>query len=227
MTRLFDAVAGRCGGHCRSGSASMPMRATSPLLHPGAPSPSLESFFPERRSGTMSAQPWRPSPWRWRSRRWPGVALGLVLGMRRFAGGTNPELALHYSQSEVVSGGAANLRPRHVGQGGVRCDPRHDPGDAVHHGGGQEHPAGAAAHGPVLRLSPTQTALRVLAPAVAPEIITGLRVGFALTLLGVLIGEMFASQRGQRFPHHQRYQRPRRAHDDGRDADCRCLCGRR
>ena len=51
----------------------------------------------------------------------------------------------------------------------------------------------------VLRLSPTQTAFSVLAPAVTPEIITGLRVGFALTLLGVLIGEMFASQRGLGF----------------------------
>jgi NitT/TauT family transport system permease protein len=51
----------------------------------------------------------------------------------------------------------------------------------------------------VLRLSPAQTALSVLAPAVTPEIITGLRVGFALTLLGALIGEMFASQRGLGF----------------------------
>jgi NitT/TauT family transport system permease protein len=51
----------------------------------------------------------------------------------------------------------------------------------------------------VLRLSSTQTALTVLAPAVMPEIITGLRVGFALSLLGVLIGEMFASQRGLGF----------------------------
>jgi NitT/TauT family transport system permease protein len=50
-----------------------------------------------------------------------------------------------------------------------------------------------------MRLSPAQTALSVLAPAVTPEIITGLRVGFALTLLGVLIGEMFASQRGLGF----------------------------
>jgi NitT/TauT family transport system permease protein len=50
-----------------------------------------------------------------------------------------------------------------------------------------------------LHLSPMQTALSVLAPAVTPEIVTGLRVGFALTLLGVLIGEMFASQRGLGF----------------------------
>jgi NitT/TauT family transport system permease protein len=50
-----------------------------------------------------------------------------------------------------------------------------------------------------MRLSPTATAWHVMAPAVLPEIVTGLRVGFALTLLGVLIGEMFASQRGLGF----------------------------
>jgi NitT/TauT family transport system permease protein len=36
----------------------------------------------------------------------------------------------------------------------------------------------------------------VLLPAALPEIFTGLRVGFALTLIGTLLGEMFASQRG-------------------------------
>ena len=51
----------------------------------------------------------------------------------------------------------------------------------------------------VLDLSAWQTATRVLAPAVTPEIFTGLRIGFALTLLGVIIGEMFASQRGLGF----------------------------
>jgi NitT/TauT family transport system permease protein len=33
-------------------------------------------------------------------------------------------------------------------------------------------------------------------PATLPEIFTGLRVGFSLTLVGTLIGEMFCSQRG-------------------------------
>jgi NitT/TauT family transport system permease protein len=51
----------------------------------------------------------------------------------------------------------------------------------------------------VMRLSPWQTASTVLAPAVMPELITGVRVGFSLTMLGVLIGEMFASQRGLGF----------------------------
>jgi NitT/TauT family transport system permease protein len=51
----------------------------------------------------------------------------------------------------------------------------------------------------VLNLSPLQTTASVLAPAVTPEIFTGLRIGFSLTLLGVIIGEMFASQRGLGF----------------------------
>jgi len=48
----------------------------------------------------------------------------------------------------------------------------------------------------VLRLSKGQLIMRVVMPAAVPELVSGLRVGFSLTLLGVLIGEMFASQRG-------------------------------
>jgi NitT/TauT family transport system permease protein len=51
----------------------------------------------------------------------------------------------------------------------------------------------------VMRLSTWQTVTAVLTPAVMPELITGIRVGFSLTMLGVLIGEMFASQRGLGF----------------------------
>jgi NitT/TauT family transport system permease protein len=47
-----------------------------------------------------------------------------------------------------------------------------------------------------MRLSPLQTAGRIVIPAALPEIVSGFRLGFALTLLGTLIGEMFASQRG-------------------------------
>ncbi len=53
--------------------------------------------------------------------------------------------------------------------------------------------------GRALRLSPRQTALTIALPAVVPEVIAGARIGFSLTLLGVLIGEMFASQRGLGF----------------------------
>jgi NitT/TauT family transport system permease protein len=45
-------------------------------------------------------------------------------------------------------------------------------------------------------LTPWQRLTRVILPAAAPEISTGVRLGFSLTLLGVLIGEMFASQHG-------------------------------
>ncbi len=51
----------------------------------------------------------------------------------------------------------------------------------------------------VLRLSPLTAVRTVFLPAALPEIITGLRIGFATTLLGTLIGELFASDRGVGF----------------------------
>jgi len=45
-------------------------------------------------------------------------------------------------------------------------------------------------------LSRASFALHVLIPAVTPEAVASLRICFALTLLGVLVGEMFASTRG-------------------------------
>jgi NitT/TauT family transport system permease protein len=47
-----------------------------------------------------------------------------------------------------------------------------------------------------LHLSPWQTITTVLLPAALPEVFTGLRIGFSVTLLGVLLGEMFASKLG-------------------------------
>lgn len=51
----------------------------------------------------------------------------------------------------------------------------------------------------VLRLSHRQAITRVMLPATLPEIVTGIRVSFSITLLGVMIGEMFASSRGLGF----------------------------
>jgi NitT/TauT family transport system permease protein len=51
----------------------------------------------------------------------------------------------------------------------------------------------------VLRLSPGRTMLWILVPACLPDIVNGLRISFSLSLLGVLIGEMFSSQRGLGF----------------------------
>jgi NitT/TauT family transport system permease protein len=51
----------------------------------------------------------------------------------------------------------------------------------------------------VMRLPAPDIARRVLLPAAIPEIFTGVRIGFSLTLIGTLLGEMFASQRGLGF----------------------------
>jgi len=50
--------------------------------------------------------------------------------------------------------------------------------------------------GRVLKLSPTVMVREILFPAAVPEIFTGIRVGFSLTLIGTVLGEMFAAQRG-------------------------------
>lgn len=48
----------------------------------------------------------------------------------------------------------------------------------------------------VLRLSAAQVTWKILLPAALPEIVTGIRVGFSLALIGTLLGEMFGSQHG-------------------------------
>lgn len=48
----------------------------------------------------------------------------------------------------------------------------------------------------VMRLSRAQTLGTVMLPAMLPEVVTGVRVSFSITFLGVTIGEMFASSRG-------------------------------
>ena len=50
--------------------------------------------------------------------------------------------------------------------------------------------------GRVLKLSKPAMVRSILFPAAVPEIFTGLRVGFSLTLIGTVLGEMFASQFG-------------------------------
>ena len=48
----------------------------------------------------------------------------------------------------------------------------------------------------VMRLTPSQTIRSVLLPAALPEIFSGMRIGVSLALLGTLVGELFASDRG-------------------------------
>jgi NitT/TauT family transport system permease protein len=51
----------------------------------------------------------------------------------------------------------------------------------------------------VLGLSRAETARRVLLPAILPELVTGLRIGFSSALLGTLVAELFASEEGLGF----------------------------
>lgn len=131
-----------------------------------------------------------------------GITLGLLLGLRRFAGDVaEPILTSLYTIPKVT------LYPVILLLFGLGLSAKVAFG--VIHGiipvvlftlaAVKNIPPVLLRTARALRLRPMQTALTVLAPAVLPEIVTGLRVGFALTLLGVLIGEMFASQRGLGF----------------------------
>jgi NitT/TauT family transport system permease protein len=131
-----------------------------------------------------------------------GVGLGLLLGLRRFAGDVaEPVIASLYTIPKVT------LYPVMLLLFGLGLSAKVAFG--VIHGmipvilftlaAVKNIPPVLLRTARALHLTPMQTATTVLAPAVIPEIVTGMRVGFALTLLGVLIGEMFASQRGLGF----------------------------
>jgi NitT/TauT family transport system permease protein len=51
----------------------------------------------------------------------------------------------------------------------------------------------------VMRLSQWDRIKSILLPAALPQIVTGIRMGFALTLIGTILGEMFGSQSGLGF----------------------------
>jgi len=131
-----------------------------------------------------------------------GVALGVLLGMRRFAGDVaEPIIASLYTIPKVT------LYPVMLLIFGLGISAKVAFG--VIHGlipvvlftlaAVKNLSPVLLRTARVMRLSGWQTARTVLAPAVIPEIASGLRIGFSLTFLGVLIGEMFASQRGLGF----------------------------
>lgn len=131
-----------------------------------------------------------------------GIALGLLLGLYRFAGDVaEPMLASLYTIPKVT------LYPLMLLVFGLGVSAKVAFG--VIHGmipvvlftlaAVKNIPPVLLRTARSLHLTQAQTIRSVLAPAVMPEIISGLRIGFALTFLGVLIGEMFASQRGLGF----------------------------
>jgi NitT/TauT family transport system permease protein len=131
-----------------------------------------------------------------------GITLGLLLGWHRFAGEVfEPMLASFYTIPKVT------LYPLMLLVFGLGMPAKVAFG--VIHGmipvtlftlaAVKNIPAVLVRTARVMRLSGQETARHVLLPAVLPEVISGLRIGFALTFLGVLIGEMFASQKGLGF----------------------------
>lgn len=128
-----------------------------------------------------------------------GLALGLVLGTSRLAGDvTEPLLVTFYALPKVT------LYPVVLLLFGLGISARVAFG--VMHG---LVPLTLITMNAVLRMKPVylraaatmrltrwQTVHAVIWPAILPEIFAGARLAFSLSLLGVLIGEMFASRRG-------------------------------
>lgn len=128
-----------------------------------------------------------------------GLAGGLWLGLRRFAGDVaDPILGTVYSIPKIT------LYPIILFMFGLTLSAKI--AFAVIHGifpiaiftmnalrnTAPVHRRTAA----MLRLSPGATLATILIPAALPEILTGIRIGFAVTLLGTLIAELFASTSG-------------------------------
>lgn len=131
-----------------------------------------------------------------------GLALGLVLGLRRFAGEVaEPILAGFYTIPKVT------LYPVVLLVFGLGLSAKVAFG--VMHGlmpvtlltlaAVRNLPPVLVRAARAMRLTGRQAMLTVLLPACLPDVIAGLRIGFSLSLLGVIIGEMFASQRGLGF----------------------------
>jgi NitT/TauT family transport system permease protein len=131
-----------------------------------------------------------------------GIALGLWLGLRRFAGDVaDPILGTLYSIPKIT------LYPVILLIFGLGVSAKIAFGvihgvfpiaiftmNAVRNVAPVYHRTAR-----VLRLTPLGAAVTIMAPAALPEMLAGIRVGVALTLLGVLIGELFAATAGLGF----------------------------
>jgi NitT/TauT family transport system permease protein len=131
-----------------------------------------------------------------------GLALGLIFGVRRFAGEVaEPVLAGFYTIPKVTLYPVVLLIFGLGMSAKVAFGVMHGlvPMTLFTLGAVRNLPPVLIRTAKVLRLSPGRTMLWVLVPACLPDIINGLRISFSLSLLGVLIGEMFSSQRGLGF----------------------------
>jgi NitT/TauT family transport system permease protein len=128
-----------------------------------------------------------------------GTAIGLILGLRRFAGDVaDPVLNTVYSIPKIT------LYPIILLMFGLSLSAKIAFG--VIHGifpiaiftmNAVRNVAPVYRRtAQVMRLSPAATITTILAPAALPEILAGIRIGIAVTLLGTLIAELFASSSG-------------------------------
>jgi NitT/TauT family transport system permease protein len=131
-----------------------------------------------------------------------GLALGLIFGVRRFAGEVaEPILAGFYTIPKVTLYPVVLLLFGLGMSAKVAFGVMHGlvPVTLFTLGAVRNLPPVLVRTARALRLSPGRTMRWVLVPACLPDIVNGLRISFSLSLLGVLIGEMFSSQRGLGF----------------------------
>jgi NitT/TauT family transport system permease protein len=131
-----------------------------------------------------------------------GLALGLIFGVRRFAGDVaEPILAGFYTIPKVTLYPVVLLVFGLGMSAKVAFGVMHGlvPVTLFTLGAVRSLPPVLIRTASVLRFSPGRTMRWILVPACLPDIIDGLRISFSLSLLGVLIGEMFSSQRGLGF----------------------------
>jgi NitT/TauT family transport system permease protein len=131
-----------------------------------------------------------------------GLALGLVFGLQRFAGEVaEPVLAGFYTIPKVTLYPVVLLIFGLGVSAKVAFGVMHGlvPVTLLTLGAVRNLSPTLLRTARVLRLPPMKTMRWVLVPACLPDIISGLRISFSLSLLGVLIGEMFSSQRGLGF----------------------------
>lgn len=131
-----------------------------------------------------------------------GLALGLILGLRRFAGEVaEPILAGFYTIPKVTLYPVVLLLFGLGASAKIAFGVMHGlvPVVLFTLGAVRTLPPVLMRAARSMRLSAWQSMWSVLLPACLPSVVNGLRVGFSLSLLGVLIGEMFSSQRGLGF----------------------------
>jgi NitT/TauT family transport system permease protein len=131
-----------------------------------------------------------------------GLALGLALGLQRFAADVaEPILAGFYTIPKVTLYPVVLLIFGLGVSAKVAFGVMHGlvPVTLMTLGAVRTLPPVLMRAARAMRLTAGQAMWSVLIPACLPDIVNGLRLGFSLSLLGVLIGEMFSSQRGLGF----------------------------